>query len=352
MWRAGCSPNAAAASVCAWSGVDSSNHFASVSSSARRPGSGPPPEVARLTVASSVPMARAVASRSAVTCEGRPGRSTNQSVSSRQSAAARPRARSAQQVTGGACELVAGQHLGDGRRVAQHVLDDHLDVLNEQVPEAGDLVGGQVVAGDDLPEVGVEVADGRGQLAVLQEQRGDLLRHPLDGLGRGVRARVAGVLVAGAGQPDEQLVETRGDRGQQFARDLAGALGGAQQLVDVALDAHAELADLVADAAVLELGDRGGHDLAPPRDQVAPLDELFEARDHVLDAGLARRDVAAALCGAQRGRHLAGRQVREQRRREQPHDPQVGAPVLARVQVGVELEPAGLVRRQVGCRFR
>ena len=174
---------------------------------------------------------------------------------------------------------------------------------------------------------------------MLEEERGDLLGEAFGGPARGLAPRVAGVLEAGPGEAVEELVEPVGDGGEQLAGDLAGALGGAQQLVDVALDADAELGDLVADAAVLELGDAGRDDLAAARDEVAPLDELLEPRDDGLDPRLARRDLAAPLGPRERGGHLTRGQVREQRRREQPHDRQVGPPVLAGIQVGVQLEP-------------
>ncbi|MEU4742301.1 hypothetical protein AB0G02_17800 [Actinosynnema sp. NPDC023658] len=227
----------------------------------------------------------------------------------------------------------AGQGVRDGRGVPQHVLDDHLDVLDQQVAEPGDLLRRQVVPRHDLAQVGVEVAHGRGQLGVLEEQRGDLLGQHLARTARAADQRLRQRL------PEPVQAALHG--GQQLARHLPRALGHAQQLVHVPLHPDGELADLVADAAVLELRDAGGHHLAPALHQVAPLDQLPEAVDHVLDARLARLDPALPLGARQRPRDLARGQVRQQRRREQPHDRQVRALVVARVQVGVELEAAG-----------
>ena len=154
----------------------------------------------------------------------------------------------------------------------QHVLDDQLDVLDEQVAEPGDLLGREVVAGQHLAQVRVEVANGDGELGVLQEQRGDLLGQHLPGPPRAPRTRIVLLGRDRARQRLAELGDTALDGGQQFARDLAGALRHPQQFVGVPLDPHGQLADLVADAALLELGDAGRDRLAPPENQVPPVE--------------------------------------------------------------------------------
>ena len=51
----------------------------------------------------------------------------------------------------------------------EHVIDDPLDVLDEQTAQARDLLRVQIVAGNRLSDVGVEVAHRVGEFVMLEE---------------------------------------------------------------------------------------------------------------------------------------------------------------------------------------
>ena len=193
--------------------------------------------------------------------------------------------------------------MADRDGVASDRLDDGLQVVEQEVLEPEPLVVVEIGPSEHRADVRVEVGDCRGERLVLQEHR----RRRLEELGRRCRGDALGTELGERG-------EAVGDGGEQLARDLARAPGGAEHLLDLAVHPHAERGRRVAGGLALVLGDRRDANLPGTGEQVAVLLEVAQPLlDHLY------RQVDAALGD------IVGRPLGEQRPGEQPHDRHVVA---------------------------
>jgi len=214
------------------------------------------------------------------------------------------------------------QRRRDPWRTEGHVLGDGLDVIEQQLLEALVFGGVQVVPGQHLAQVGVEVPYGVGELRELYEKGADAFQR---------------VLRLSAARPDHRLDEIPQpafDERQQFAADLTRRVRTRENLVGVPLDALAQLRELVAGPRPLVLGDAGRLDRMRTRKEVAPLDQLIQPCGERF--GVQRRPWPVG--GGEPLPYVRYGQVGQQGPAEDPHDRHVLQP-LGRAQIGVRRQP-------------
>lgn len=194
----------------------------------------------------------------------------------------------------------------DSGCVPSDVGGDQVDVGQQHRLELAVLLPGEVVAGEDLVEVGVEVADRLVEQPLVVEHGGDVGGERLD-VGVGEDAAVT------SPQPVEDVGELVHCLTEELAGDFAGAVAGGHDLLGVAVDPSAELGGVESAAALVEVADGGGVGVADAADEVAPLLQPFAAG---VDLFFGQRDPGFDELGCGFG----GGEVGEQRAGEQPHD--------------------------------